>query len=307
MKKVTLKVLAAFSMVALVLVACNKDEAISPDNITETQDFAPVIKYTSNAIPGSYIVVFKKDTGKSLINKPWAEAQVSMRDISATKMLAIKAEPNNIHQVYSKTLGGFAATLTEPQLDKLRLDPDVAYIEQDQTVSLAMGGPPGGGGGDGGSDTQETPWGISRVNGGVSGASGTAWVIDSGIDLDHPDLNVDVARSVSYVRGDADDQNGHGTHVAGTIAAIDNEIGVIGVAAGATVVAVRVLDRRGSGSNSGVIAGVWEVEYLLRLMLQLLQHLLVADLHWLLVIQARTPRVHRQLEQMEITYIPLHL
>ena len=162
MKKVTLKVLAAVCMVALVLVACNEDEAVSPDNITETQDFAPVIKYTSNAIPGSYIVVFKKDTGKSLVNKPWAEAQVAMRDISTTKMLAIKAEPSNIHQVYSKTLGGFAANLTEPQLDKLRLDPDVAYIEQDQTVSLAMGGPPGGGGGGGGggSDPQVTPWGI---------------------------------------------------------------------------------------------------------------------------------------------------
>ncbi len=53
-----------------------------------------------------------------------------------------------------------------------------------------------------------------------------------------------------------DDQNGHGTHVAGTIAAIDNSIGVIGVAAGAKVAAVRVLNRRGSGSNSDVIAGV---------------------------------------------------
>jgi subtilisin family serine protease len=55
---------------------------------------------------------------------------------------------------------------------------------------------------------------------------------------------------------DANDQNGHGTHVAGTIAAKDNTIGVIGVAPGATVVPVRVLDRRGSGSTSGVIAGV---------------------------------------------------
>jgi subtilisin family serine protease len=53
-----------------------------------------------------------------------------------------------------------------------------------------------------------------------------------------------------------DDQNGHGTHVAGTVAAIDNSIGVVGVAAGATVISVRVLDRRGSGSYSGVIAGI---------------------------------------------------
>jgi subtilisin family serine protease len=62
---------------------------------------------------------------------------------------------------------------------------------------------------------------------------------------------------MSFVRDSSpNDQNGHGTHVAGTVAAIDNDFGVIGVAAGATVVAVRVLDRRGSGSYSGVIAGV---------------------------------------------------
>ena len=85
----------------------------------------------------------------------------------------------------------------------------------------------GGGGGDPVSG-QETPWGISRVNGGFSGAGKTAWIIDSGIDLDHPDLNVDVARSKSFLGGkdtdDPNDANGHGTHVAGTIAA-DNQRG----------------------------------------------------------------------------------
>jgi subtilisin family serine protease len=71
-------------------------------------------------------------------------------------------------------------------------------------------------------------------------------------------LTVDVARSKTFLGGTStpDDQNGHGTHVAGTIAAKNNSIGVVGVAAGATVVSVRVLDRRGSGSTSGVIAGV---------------------------------------------------
>ncbi len=87
-----------------------------------------------------------------------------------------------------------------------------------------------------------------------------AWVIDTGIQLNHPDLNVDQSIGFSaFTRGkDAsfDDGNGHGTHVAGTIAAIDNDFGVVGVAAGATVVSIKVLDSRGSGSNSGVIAGV---------------------------------------------------
>jgi len=76
--------------------------------------------------------------------------------------------------------------------------------------------------------------------------------------LDHADLNVDVARSRTFVdrTKNADDENGHGTHVAGTVAALNNTIGVVGVAAGAPVVAVRVLDRRGSGSYSWIIAGV---------------------------------------------------
>ena len=71
-------------------------------------------------------------------------------------------------------------------------------------------------------------------------------------------MNVDAGRSADFTgsRRGADDENGHGTHVAGTVAAIDNNIGVVGVAAGATVVAVKVLNRRGSGSISGVIAGV---------------------------------------------------
>jgi subtilisin family serine protease len=138
-------------------------------------------------------------------------------------------------------------------------NPNIAYCEQDQVVTVApihAAAPPGGGGGT--QPAQETPWGIARVNGGVAGSFGTAWVIDTGIDFSHPDLRVDTARSRSFLSNNTSpvDQNGHGTHVAGTIAALDNTIGVIGVAPGALVVAVRVLDRRGSGSNSGVIAGV---------------------------------------------------
>ena len=79
------------------------------------------------------------------------------------------------------------------------------------------------------------------------------------MDQDHPDLNVDTARSANFVsrgRDTKDDGNGHGTHVAGTIGAIDNNIGVIGVAPGAPIVGVRVLNNNGSGSLSDVIAGI---------------------------------------------------
>ena len=138
-------------------------------------------------------------------------------------------------------------------------NPSIAYCEQDQVVTTVQRGGPkkGGGGGGGAQPAQETPWGIARVNGGAAGNFATAWVIDSGVELNHPDLNVDTARSASFLRkGNGNDENGHGTHVAGTIAALDNNIGVVGVAPGAPVVAVQVLDRRGSGSTSGVIAGV---------------------------------------------------
>ncbi|MCG7560623.1 MULTISPECIES: S8 family serine peptidase [Pseudoalteromonas] len=112
----------------------------------------------------------------------------------------------------------------------------------------------------GGTQNQTIPWSVSRVGGPVDGNGYTAWVIDTGIDVDHADLNVDSSRGFSaFSKGKnagVDDANGHGTHVAGTIAALDNSQDVVGVAAGATVIPVKVLDSRGSGSWSGVLAGI---------------------------------------------------
>jgi subtilisin family serine protease len=106
---------------------------------------------------------------------------------------------------------------------------------------------------------QTTPPGITRVGGPTKYLSGSkAWIIDTGIDLDHPDLNVDAASGRTFVPRTTtpEDDNGHGTHCAGIVAAIDNTIGVVGVAAGATVVPIKVLDKRGSGAYSTIIAGV---------------------------------------------------
>ncbi|PWE18680.1 peptidase S8 [Marinicauda salina] len=177
-----------------------------------------------------------------------------------------------VGHVYTTAIRGFSARMPAQAAERLvQQNPNIAYYERDQ-VAFAFPPPPckgpnagdpgcddGGGDGGGSDPAQQTPWGIERVNGGATGWSGAAWVIDSGIDLDHPDLNVDTTRSANFVsRGPktADDGNGHGTHVAGTIAAIDNNIGVIGVAPGAPVVAVRVLSNSGSGSYSDVIAGI---------------------------------------------------
>ncbi len=159
--------------------------------------------------------------------------------------------------VYGKAVKGFALDLSKAEARELANDADVLRVELDQVIALAP--PKDKGKPSGGEETgQLMPWGITRVGGPVSGIGKVAWIIDSGIDLDHPDLNVDTQRAAVFLgpRDTPDDQNGHGSHVAGTVAALDNSIGVVGVAPGALVVPVRVLDRRGSGSTSGVIAGV---------------------------------------------------
>lgn len=166
--------------------------------------------------------------------------------------------------VYRHTIKGFAATLPDAALKRLLDDPNVDYIEPDTLVWVSRPGkarPPKDDGNttDPPANNQVTPWGISQVDGAKSGAGLTAWVIDTGIDYNHADLNVDTRRAANFVsrgKNSAKDGHGHGTHVAGTIAAIDNGIDVVGVAAGATVVPVRVLDNSGSGYMSWVIAGV---------------------------------------------------
>ncbi len=259
MRKNTLKFFLLLFATSFLIYSCNKEEVLV------NEDTAPIITYkTGEPIEGQYMVIFKdnafptleKNIGKTNYFDAKADLERQVQSLFASKTMGQK----EILQSYVKTLKGVALQLSNTEVVELAKDERIKYIEQDQMMHVSMGGPPGGGGGDGGDGGQETPWGITRVNGGADGTGKTAWIIDSGIDLDHPDLNVDVARSASFLSGkdanNPDDANGHGTHVAGTVGAIDNGEGVIGVAAGATVVSVRVLDRRGSGSFSGVIAGV---------------------------------------------------
>jgi subtilisin family serine protease len=218
-----------------------------------------LVGFSSEPIDGQFIITLEGESVVRKSNLKYKEGKKEMKKEILAKFANIALSEDEIIHTYGHTLHGFAAKLNKQQLETLKKDKRVKRIEQDQLVTLAK--PEwAGGGGDDPVAVQTTPWGITRVKGGVSGVGKTAWVIDSGIDLDHPDLEVDVDRSRSFLGGkdanDPDDANGHGTHVAGTIAALDNEEGVIGVAAGATVISVRVLNRRGSGSFSGVIAGV---------------------------------------------------
>jgi subtilisin len=108
---------------------------------------------------------------------------------------------------------------------------------------------------------QVRPWGIDRCYGGLTANTGDGIkvaVIDSGCDLDHSDLAANIKGNVDFTgsRRGAEDEHGHGTHVAGTIAGLDNSIGVIGMAPTAHIYVVRVLNRRGSGTWAGVANGI---------------------------------------------------
>ena len=215
--------------------------------LTATLSITPALipaQATPSPIPDRYIIILNDDAN------PWSVAN----EMAQERGLAVS-------HVYGTAVNGFSAIVPRGQLDNITSDPRVNYIEQDSIVSIFKkpSGTPGKGGNDGGSTTpppQEIPTGIARINGPVSGfVDVTVAVIDTGIDASHPDLNV--VNGVNFAKGKSwSDGNGHGTHVSGTIAAIDNTIGVIGVAPGANLVAVKVLDNRGSGFTSDVIRGV---------------------------------------------------
>ncbi|AMC11888.1 peptidase S8 [Lutibacter profundi] len=267
MKTQTLFTKFSFLTLFLVSILIVITSCVSENEDANITDATSLAQYTSTPIDGQYVIVFNNNyAGKSAITKSLSyKAKTEMlKSEIPTNFAAAKITNENIINTFGFALNGFSAKLTESQLAILKKDNRIKSIEQDQMITLspinAYIGKPGSGGGT--PPAQEIPWGITRVGGGAAYSGGaTAWIIDTGIDLDHPELNVDVARSISFLTGSPankspEDQNGHGTHVAGTVAAIDNAIGVVGVAPGATVVAVRVLDRRGSGSTSGVISGI---------------------------------------------------
>lgn len=260
MRKFYLKHICAL-IILVIFVSCSEDGNLESPSDVNTQILEEAINESYSPIPGQYIVTFKSNT---LAKRPTKESKISYETAMSkvktevlTKFESLQIEKENLKATFGYALEGFVAVLSEKQVAELKKDPRVKSIESDYIIALAPPPGKGPGGGGGGTDPlQETPWGITRVGGAVNGTGKTAWIIDSGIDSDHPDLNVDVARSRSYVTKGSysiEDGNGHGTHVAGTVAALDNGIGVIGVAPGASVVALRVLDNRGSGSFSWTV------------------------------------------------------
>ena len=245
MKKLFLCVAAA----ALLLGACER----APEPVTQEDDY---IKTSLEVIPGQYVVLLKGDFGYVKSGTmSYDDSQLAMTVV--TKDILAKAgiyDQEPLH-VYSAGIPGFAVKMSESEALALEKHSNVRGVWQDMMFILARPAPspvplP---------TPEVMPAGITRVGGGET-YNGTkrAWIIDTGIDLDHGDLNVDVAKGKTFVLRTTtpNDDNGHGTHCAGIVAAKDNDGGVVGVAAGAWVVPVKVLDKRGSGAISVIIAGV---------------------------------------------------
>lgn len=161
--------------------------------------------------------------------------------------------------VYSATIRGFSAHLTAQQIQALERESSIiSYIEPDGTMT-AIGKP-----GSVEVAAQTLPWGIDRIDADISSTKAgdgigavtnvNAYIIDTGIDTAHTDLNV--VRHVNFASGPNKDCHGHGTHVAGTVAAKDNATDVVGAAPGAPLTGVKVLGCGGTGTTSGVIKGV---------------------------------------------------
>jgi subtilisin len=189
------------------------------------------------AVPSPYVVVFKDS-----VSDVDASTSALARDVGFVPSFR-----------YASALKGFAAGLTSEQLSRLRSDPAVAFVEPDVTftvagmVSLATG--------------ETEPVGIHRVGAAttrmVHAPSGVAVAeLDTGIDLKNSDLNA--VSGVNCIKSGAlaQDDNGHGTNVAGIIGARDQGAGVVGVAPGTRLYAVKVLTKSGSGTLSQILCGI---------------------------------------------------
>ncbi|MEN9881120.1 MAG: hypothetical protein RLZZ308_303 [Candidatus Parcubacteria bacterium] len=205
---------------------------------------ADTLSQKGNAhIPDRYIVVFK-DTVVD-VDKEVSKIEYEYGVSSDMK--------------YKHAIRGFAGVIPEGKMKALAKDSRVHFISEDREVHL-FGKPDVSNP----QPSQITPTGVRRIGAsasstGSTGAGVGVAVIDTGIDMKHPDLVANISSfSKSCVTGarTATDDNGHGTHVAGTIAGVNNSAGVVGVAPEATLFAVKVLNKNGSGTWSSIICGI---------------------------------------------------
>ena len=179
-------------------------------------------------------------------------------------LIGFKEKPGAAQQAMVRGVGGkikytyhivdaIAASIPEKAIVALQNNPNVTHVELDGEIFAI---------------DQALPWGVGRIGAevvhtsGNKGAGVNVAILDTGIDSNHPDLLVVGGENFSPGKKSYDDENGHGSHVAGIVAALDNEIGVIGVAPEVNLFAVKVLGDRGIGRWSDLIAGLqWCVDY----------------------------------------------
>ena len=208
-------------------------------------------------IPGQYIVVLK--------------GGVDVDAVVAEHRRGAKAE---VLVSYEHALSGYAAKLSASGLARVKADPRVESVQQDvEGKPLTAKAPSGGGGGGGGTSSSTMPTGVNRIDAELATATtlatadsttkqtaGNVAVMDTGIQTNHPDLvvpgGVNCLGSYTGHDGTIGDENGHGTHVAGTVGAKDDGAGVVGAAPGVRVWSVRVLNNIGSGSTSTQLCGI---------------------------------------------------
>jgi subtilisin family serine protease len=193
---------------------------------------------SADAVPGSYIVTLKKTAG--------------FKSTSSQGKALISGYGGTVKRTFKSALNGYAAKLTVAQAKRLAANPSVAYVEQDQVVHADA--------------TQSSaPWGLDRIDQAslplsgtytypdTAGSGVTAYVIDTGVRITHSQISGRASYGYDFIDGDstAQDGNGHGTHVATTIAGT-----TYGVAKAAKIVAVRVLNNSGSGTTAGVVSGI---------------------------------------------------
>ena len=193
-----------------------------------------------DAVPGRYIVEVRGQVDAGIV--AWSHGLAPDR-------------------IYRHAVNGFAGFIPPGQLKRLAADPDVVSIVPDRLVSIvAKPDKTGKPSPDTSTSGQVVPAGVLRIGADRAWAIATGLgvgvaIVDTGIDFNHPDLNVASESFTAYI-GTAQDDHGHGTHVAGIVAALNNDLDVVGVAPNATLYAVKVLDSRGSGYDSDIIAGL---------------------------------------------------
>ena len=226
----------------LLFAACKKENGKADLADTSPDDCVQKASVNSGEIvEGRYIVAYKT----SSVAARGATVQ-RLNSIGSEVLLKNNISKSALKQSYTGGTGGFIANLSADEASRLSQDENVALVEPDRIISLGT------------CFTVAAPrlitWNVNRVGYG-DGIGKRAWIIDSGIDIDHPDLTVDITNSKSFIDGEpsADDENGHGTHVAGIIGAKNNTFGVLGIASGATLVSLRVLDKDGKGLLSYII------------------------------------------------------